>query len=190
VRIFLIGIAALLLAASPAQAQDVLEHAAETLKLDPVYVAPDAERAISDSEADDLRALISDEEAGPLYIAVLPGSVADDPVAGLREIASTVEEPGVYAAVIGDAFRAGAVGDDLTGARVGELAREAFNAKRDAGTAPVLEDFVSRVAKARGGEGSSTGVGESGGAGGDEDGGGRGWIWLALLGIPAVLFGL
>ena len=77
-RIFLIGIASLLLAASPARAQGALEHAAETLKLDPVYVAPDAERGISDSEGDDLRALISDEEAGPLYIAVLPGSVADE----------------------------------------------------------------------------------------------------------------
>jgi hypothetical protein len=74
VRILLIAIASLLLAASPARAQGVLEHAAETLKLDPVYVAPDAERGISDSEADDLRSSISDEEAGPLYIAVLPGS--------------------------------------------------------------------------------------------------------------------
>ena len=63
-RILLIGIASLLLVASPAQAQGVLEHAAETLKLDPVYVAPDAERGISDAEADDLRSLISDEEAG------------------------------------------------------------------------------------------------------------------------------
>ena len=75
-RIFLIAIAALLLAASPAQAQDALERAGETLKLDPVYVGPDAERGISDAEADDLRAQISDDEAGPLYIAVLPESAA------------------------------------------------------------------------------------------------------------------
>jgi len=138
VRIFLIGIAALLLAASPAQAQDALDHAAETLKLDPVYVAPDAERGISDSEADDLRAQISDDEAGPLYIAVLPESAddetGDDPVAGLRKIAETVDAPGVYAAVIGNSFRAGSVGDDLPRGRTGELARQALTAKQSEGT--------------------------------------------------------
>ena len=46
VRIALTLIAWLALA-STAQAQGELEHAAETLKLDPVYVAPDAEKAAS-----------------------------------------------------------------------------------------------------------------------------------------------
>ena len=92
VRIFLIGIAALLLAASPARAQDVLERAGETLKLDPVYVAPDAERGISDDEADDLRALISTRRRGRFAIAVLARLAAADPIAGLRELARTVEE--------------------------------------------------------------------------------------------------
>jgi hypothetical protein len=44
------------------------------------------------------------------------------------------------------------------------------------------------VGEARGGDGSSTGVGESGGAGsGRDDGGGFGWL---LLAVPAALFGL
>jgi hypothetical protein len=192
VRILLIGIAVLLLAASPARAQDALGHAADTLKLDPVYVDPEAERAISDGEADDLRAQISDDDAGPLYIAVLPGSATGEsggsPDAALAEVARSVGEPGVYAAVIGDSFRAGATGGILPRGRAGELAREALDAKRSAGTAAVLSDFVRRVGEARGGEGSSTGVGESGGAGsGRDDGGGFGWL---LLAVPAALLGL
>ena len=153
-RIFLICISFVLLAASPAWAQDALEHAGETLKLDPVYVAPDAERGISDSEADDLRAEISDDEAGPLYIAVLPASAdddtGDDPVAALKQIAETVGEPGAYAAVIGNSFRAGSTDDpDLPPGRAGELARQAFEAKSDEGTAPVLSEFVRLVGQQR-----------------------------------------
>jgi hypothetical protein len=195
VRILLISLAFLLLVASPAQAEGVLERAGETLKLDPVYVHPDAERAISDSEADNLRDLISKENAGPLYIAVLPASAADEaggsPDAALAKLASSVGEPGVYAAVIGDSFRAGATGGMLPRGRAGALAREAFDAKRGDGTAAVLEDFVRRVGAARGNNGSETGVGASGGAGdGKDDGGGRGWLWLGLLAIPAALIGL
>ena len=185
-RIVFIVIALVLLAASPARAQGTLEHAAETLRLDPVYVDPDAERAISDSDADDLRELITDEDAGPLYIAVLPASAAREAggsVDGaLREIAGTTDEPGVYAGVIGDSFRAGATEGVLPQGQAGELAREAFGAERSGGTTAVLEEFVRRVGKARSG----------GGGGGSDDGGGGGlgWLWLAVLAVPVALVGL
>ncbi|MEA2420875.1 MAG: hypothetical protein QOE60_3081 [Thermoleophilaceae bacterium] len=189
-RIILIAISLLLVAAAPARAQDALEHAAETLTLDPVYVAPDAEHAISDGEADDLRAQISDEHAGPLYIAVLPASAGDDPVAALKQIVRTVDQPGVYAAVIGSSFRAGGTQGQLDG-RAGELARQAFDANKGDGTAAVLSEFVRLVGKERGGRGSSVGVGPSGGAGnGSDNGGGRGWLVLAALALALGLFAL
>ena len=133
-----------LAAAGPAHAEDVLERAGETLRLDPVYRAPDAENGISDSEADDLRSQITDEDADPLFIAVLPASAddstGDDPVAALREIADKADEPGVYAAVIGRSFRAGATRDELSGVQVGALARAAINSHEPDGTAAVLSD--------------------------------------------------
>jgi hypothetical protein len=185
VRILLIGIAALLLAAAPAQAQGVLDRAADTLRLDPVFVDPDAERAVSDEAAEDLRALIAKEDAGPLYIAVLPADAAREagasPETALLEIARAVDEPGVYAAVIGDAFRAGATEGVLRRGEAGGLARAALEAKRDAGTAAVLEEFVRRVGQARADGGASAG---------DDGGGFPGWILLALLGVPLALFGL
>ena len=156
-RIFLIGVALALLAASPAQAQaqGVLDRAADTLKLDPVYVDPSAEQAISDDEAEDLRAQIRERDAGPLYIAILPADAANesggDPASALREIAGAVGEPGVYAGVVGDAFRAGTLGPQLPPGQAGELARAALEDHRPDGAAAVLEDFVGRVARARAG---------------------------------------
>ena len=194
-RILLIAIAVVLVAASPALAQDTVEHAADTLRLDPVYVDSDAQRAISDGDADDLRQQISDQNAGPLFIAILPASALEEtggsPEDALRGLADQVGEPGVYAAVIGDSFRAGATQGVLPTGEAGRLARQAFDAKRDEGTAAVLSDFVRRVGKARGDAGSDTGVGESGGAGGGSDGGGgKGWLVIAGIAVVAGLFGL
>jgi hypothetical protein len=184
--VLLIGIAASLAAAGPAHAEDVLERAGETLRLDPVYIAPDAEFGISDSEADDLRSQITDEDADPLFIAVLPrsadDSTGDDPVAALREIADKADEPGVYAAVIGRSFRAGATRDDLSGAQVGAMARAAFAAEQGSGTYAVLSEFVRRVGVVR-----ESGSGRSSPAGGDDDDKGVS-IWLLVLaGVAAVV---
>lgn len=178
------------MAAGPAHAEDVLERAGETLTLDPVYVAPDAEFRISDSEADDLRMQITDEGADPLFIAVLPGSAddsaGDDPVAALREIADKASEPGVYAAVIGRSFRAGATDDSLSGAQVGRIARAAFAAERSSGTYAVLSEFVRRVGVVR--ESSS---GRSAAPSNDGDkGGGSWWIWLVGAAVVVGLLGL
>ncbi len=177
--VLLIGIAATLAAAGPAHAEEVLERAGETLTLDPVYVAPDAEFGISDSEADDLRAQITDEDADPLFVAVLPGSAddstGDDPVAALREIADKADEPGVYAAVIGRSFRAGARDDELSGAQVGRIARASFAAERSSGPYAVLSEFVRRVGVVRAADKGSAREPE------DDDGGSGSPVWLWVL---------
>jgi hypothetical protein len=185
VRILLIAIAVALLGVGPAQAQGELDRASDTLQLDPVYVDPDAERAISDDEAEELRSLIVDTNAGPLYIAILPAAAAREaggsPEAALGEIAETTGEAGTYAAVIGDSFRAGATQGVLSGGEAGGLAGAALEAKRDRGTYAVLEDFVRRVGQARAGGGSS---------GSGSEGGGFPWFLAALVAIPLALFGL
>ena len=96
VRIALTLIAWLALA-STAHAQGVLDKASDSLALNPVYVDPDAQQAISEDDAEALRTEIADREAGPLYIAVLPASAANeaggDPGAALAEIAEGWASP-------------------------------------------------------------------------------------------------
>jgi hypothetical protein len=177
-------IAACLLVCSPAQAQGVLSEAAQALRSSPLYVHPDAERALSERERARLRDLIAESGAGPIYIAVLPTAARDeaggDPTAALREIARDLREPGVYAGVIGDAFRAGALGTDVPAS---QFARESLDAHAAEGTYSVLADFVSRVAAVRAGGGSSDG---SGGGGG----GGFPVVLLLLLALPLGAFAL
>jgi hypothetical protein len=169
----------ILAAAIPAHAQTAVSEAARALETSPVYVDPDAERALTDSEVARLREEIAKREAGPMYIVVLPGSAGDeaggDPSAALREIAQELREPGTYAGVIGDSFRAGSVGVDVPAS---ELARESLDASATDGTFAVLSDFVRRVGEARAGGGS--------GGGGSSNGGGGGFPWLLLLliGLP------
>ena len=186
-RLTLLALLAVLVGAAPAHAQGTLTSAAADLRQSPVYVDPDAERALSASETDRLRRLISSEDAGPMYIVVLPASATNeaggDPSAVLRDIARDLGEPGTYAGVIGDSFRAGSVGVDVPAP---ELARQALEAHARDGTVAVLEDFVKRVGDARAGGGGSSG----GGSGTDGGGGGFPLILLALIGVPLVLFGL
>src|SRR5829696_322785 len=173
--------------AADSLAQSTLSDAASALRSDSVYVDPDAERALSEAEADSLRDAIARARAGPLYLAVLPdeaaGEAGGDPGAALREIAVAVGEPGTYAAVIGDSFRAGATGGVLPEGVAGELASQALES--GGGTAAVLEDFVRRVGDARSGEQPS------GAAGGDSDSGGIGsgflLFFLVLLAAPLLL---
>ena len=178
----LLVIAAYLLVAAPAQAQGVLSEAAQALRDNPVYVQPGAERALSEREQARLRDLIAESGAGPMYIAVLPASARDeaggDPIAALREIARELREPGVYAAVIGDSFRAGSVGVDVP---AGQLAGEALDAHASDGTYSVLADFVRRVADVRAGGGSS---------GGGDGRGGFPVVLLLLLALPLGVFAL
>jgi hypothetical protein len=166
-------------AAAPAHAQSTLSEAARALDSDPVYVDPDAERALTGSEAERLRDAIREDGAGPLYLVVLPQSAADeaggDPSNALREIAQELREPGTYAGVIGNSFRAGSVGVDVPAS---ELARESLDARSTDGTFAVVSDFIGRVGEARSGGGSGSGGGSSNG------GGGFPWFLLLLIGLP------
>jgi hypothetical protein len=179
----------LLLSAGSAHAQGVLDRTSDTLRLDPVYVDPDAERALSDDDAERLRELIVDTGAGPLYIAILPAAAAREAggsaEAALREIANATGEPGTYAAVIGDSFRAGATEGVLPPGEAGELAAAALGDNRDEGTTAVLEGFVRRVGRARSDQG-----GGGGGGGSGDGGGGFPWFLAVLVAVPLALFGL
>ena len=187
-RLVVALLSALLVLAGTAHAQDRLASAAERLRSDPVYVDPDAERVISEEQAERLRRAITREDAGPLYLAILPASAAreagGDPDAALLELADAVNEPGTYAAIVGDSFRAGATEGVLPGGRAGELASQSFEAQRDRGGAAVLADFVRRVGDARAGE-------VAGGSGGEEGGGfPAGLLLLLVLAVPLALVSL
>ena len=184
-RVAISVLALALVVAAPAEAQSTLSRAADALRDTPVYVDPDAERALSEREATRLRELISERGAGPMYVVVLPASARDeaggDPTASLREIAQEVREPGTYAGVIGDSFRAGSVGLDVPAA---DLARDSLDAHAADGTFAVLQDFVRRVGDARAGGGAASDPRGDGGGGGFPVG------LLLLLGVPlaALLF--
>ncbi len=173
------------LMAPPAGAQTALsavDEAVQGLENDPVYVDPEAERALSEREAERLREQIRRSAGVPMYVAVLPDSARDaaggDPGGTLREVALGVGEPGVYAALIGDSFRAGATQGVLSTGEAGRLAADALDEHRDDGTFAVLRDFVRKVGSARRDESS-----------GNEGGGGFPWGLVLLLGIPTLLLG-
>jgi hypothetical protein len=175
-------LALLLAVAAPAHAQGTLSEAARALDTNPVYVDESAERALTDSEVERLRDQIGERGAGPLYLVVLPESASDeaggDPSNALREIAQELREPGTYAGVIGNSFRAGSVGVDVPAS---ELARESLDARGTDATFAVLSDFIARVGEARSG---------GGGSGGGGGGGGFPWFLALLIGLPLAAIAL
>jgi hypothetical protein len=158
-RTLLLTLVLLLAMAAPAAAQDAVDQAVQALQDDAVYVDPDAEQAISESEADALRRQI-DGEGVPVEIAILPADAGD-----AEEIASRLrEETGQSAAVVvGNSFRVDGSPE------IEDAATAAFEASSDEGVAAVLLDFVDRAAG-------------GGGAEGDEEEGGFGAGAIVLLG--------
>lgn len=144
-----------------------IDRAVQSLRSSPVYVDPRVGSVLTQAQAQQIRQEIEQRNAGPLYVVVMPASAADatggDPVGVLREIQSQLGQPGVYAGIIGNHFRAGATGGILPRGRAGELATQAFDAHRGQGAAAVLSDFVGRVATARAGGSGGGGSGVSGG---------------------------
>ena len=179
----MILLALLLAVGTPAHAQGTLNEAARALDSNPVYVDESAERALTDSEVERLRDQIGERGAGPLYLVVLPESASDeaggDPSNALREIAQELREPGTYAGVIGNSFRAGSVGVDVPAS---ELARDSLDARGTDGTFAVLSDFIARVGEARAGGGGSSGGGGGGGA--------FPWFLALLIGLPLAAIAL
>ena len=64
-------------ALAQAAATPTIEEAVGALRANNVYVDPEAERAITDTEADQLRARIA-EAGGKIYLAVLPAAAAEE----------------------------------------------------------------------------------------------------------------
>src|SRR3954465_1182487 len=96
----------LLVFAPSAAAQDDIQAAADSLRRDPVYVAPGAELA-GQVDADALRDEVRSSGASPIYIAVLRGDAAASPAEALNELHDAGGLRGTYAVVAGRSFRAG-----------------------------------------------------------------------------------
>lgn len=164
--------------AAPAQpGDDAVAEAATALRGDPVYVDPDAERALTDAQADELRDEIRSSDV-PVFVAVLPAD-AGDPGDVLRRLAEDTGLSGTYAAVVGDAFRA--TSTDLP--RADELASAAFQDESAGGAAPVLLRFVELVDSASSGTSAAPGGGT--GAAQARDDGDEGVPALVPLGLLA-----
>src|SRR5687767_12640900 len=101
-RALILTFALQLLVAPAAAAQSTLDRAAQALESDPVYVDPQAENAISSSEASALRRRVEEEAPGVLRIAILPGS-AGPPEQVTRGLRSRLG--GSVATIVGNAFR-------------------------------------------------------------------------------------
>jgi hypothetical protein len=150
------------MAAGTAGAAGMLTDAAAGLAGDPVYVDPTAERAISEADAEQLRDRIKAEDAGPLFIAILPAAAAREAGGSaeqaLAAIAKDLNRNGTYVVVVGDQFRAAST--VLESGRARALADEAFRESRDQGVAAVLLSFVDAVGEERsgGGGGSRGGI--------------------------------
>jgi hypothetical protein len=170
-----LALLASLIAAAPATA-DAVERAASALRSNPVYVDPSAERRIDAADAGRIGTRIRQAQAGPTYVAILPGDAAigGDPNETLRQLVRAVGRDGTYALVVGDSFRA--TSSTLPRGETGDLATEAFAENADAGVTPTLLAFIDRVGAARRGEAASP---EDGGGGGDD---GTPWALLALAG--------
>jgi hypothetical protein len=168
VRLLALTLLLLLAIAAPARAQSDLDAAAEALKSDPVYVDPDASPTLSGSEAEALRTRITDRDAGPMYVAVMPRSVVNEAGgsvdAALSELQDKVGRDGTFAIVVGRRFRAGST--DLGEGVTAREANAAVEANRDAGLSAILLDFADRMGDVRAGVDTAVDDSrESGGAG-------------------------
>jgi hypothetical protein len=137
----LIGLFLLVLCAPPASAT-TLDEVVDALRSDPVYNDPEAENALTDAQADDLRDQIA-SGGSSVYLAVLPDAArgdntTEDVVAYLQ---SGVGEPGAYAAVVGSQFRA----------TESAAATSAFQQQQGNGVYSVLSQFVTNVQATDGG---------------------------------------
>jgi hypothetical protein len=144
----------------------VIERAADELGSDNVYVDPSAEAALTSEEEERIKRLIADRDAGPLYVAVLPSTAlaeAGGSIEGVgRELVSAFQRDGVYALAVGRRFTAGTAGETgLAAGTAARLADDALRNGRSLGLAGIFEEFVAGVARAKAGEGPTSGGGGS-----------------------------
>jgi hypothetical protein len=170
----LIALLAALLAAPAARAQDgLLEDAGSALKSNSVYVHPDANPGLTQAEAEALRSRITDRDAGPMYIAVLPERAVSEAGGSmnqaLTQLGTAVGRPGTFVLVAGRRFRAGST-RELREGLTGQAADAALEAKRDEGLSAILLDFVDRMGEVRAGNQPNGDAGGNGGGDGPGEG--------------------
>jgi hypothetical protein len=168
----LIALLAVLLAAPLAAAQSgVLGEAATALQSDSVYVHPDANPSLTQAEVAALRARITERDAGPMYIAVLPERAASEAGGSvgqaLTQLGSGVGRPGTYVLVAGRTFRAGSTRGIAPEGATPKAADAALKAKRGEGLDAILLDFVDRMGEVRAGNDPGDSGGNGGGGGGE-----------------------
>ena len=165
----LLGTLVLLLAASPALAQEdqtaLIERAVQELggEGDSVYVHPDARAEVSTQDEQDIESAIAEADAGAIYIAVFPES-AGDATTLLQLLGPAEGDSGSYAVAAGGELSAGHSDQNLAGV-VPALADEAVQAEGGSGTAAVLLAFVDNLAQNPPGE----------------SGGGISFFWIVVL---------
>jgi hypothetical protein len=182
----LIALLAALLAAPVALAQGggLIEEAATALQRDSVYVHPDANPGLTQAEADSLRSRITERDAGPMYIAVLPQRAASEAGGSvgqaLTQLGNGVGRSGTYVLVAGRTFRAGSTRGLAPAGATPRAADAALEARRGEGLDAILLDFVDRMGEVR--AGNDPGGGENGNGNGDGPGEGT----LIVLGALAL----
>jgi hypothetical protein len=173
-----VAVVPFVLAAAPA------DDAATALREDPVYVAPDAEAALSAVDAEDLRRRV--ETAGtPVFVALLPRSAGERGEV-LRAMRDGVGVPGTYVLVLGDELWAAS--DVLASAD--ELATAAIQEHASNGVSTTLDALVDdlRVAAAEGGGGGAPAAQDRSRSASDEgdDGSGGSPVLLLVLAVAVV----
>jgi hypothetical protein len=165
-----LAIAALLvvLLAAPAMAGAYADAAAKGLASSPVYVNDAADPKPSAAQQNELTQRIEGSDV-PIYIAILPSAALDEAggsAGGLAsQIASALDQRGVYAVLVGNQFRAGSTRGALPSGVAPRLADEAFAAKGDQGPQATLLDFVDKVKTEAQGGGATSGEQSRSGSG-------------------------
>lgn len=166
-------LAALALFAGTTTAGPIVDEAAAELRRDSVYVHPDADIELSESDADRIRGAIRDGDEA-IYVAVLP-SAAESEAGGIGNLPRALREAtgfeGTYAVATGTGVRAGS---DFV--QASQLMTDAFNDNRGDGAGGVLLAFVERVQSAASGSGSGSGGSSSSDGGSDAGGGLLPWL--------------
>jgi hypothetical protein len=172
-RIFALAVLLTLTLAPTAQAGEIVDRAVADLRNDPVYVDPEAERALDGAASDRLRERIADAGAGPVYVAILPDDARNEAGGDAGQVLNLLHRElgreGTYAVVVGGQFRAAST--ELGHARAAELARRASEETGNERLASTLVAFVDDVAQ-------------------ETDGGGSGLSTTAVLALVPVLAGI
>jgi hypothetical protein len=167
-RIVIAALLCLLLLPGSARAQGLLDEAARGLESDPVFVHPDAETQLGLEEAQSIRERIRDTGAGPMYIAVMPGAVADEAggsVDGaLSALADRMRRDGTYVLIADRTLRAGS--SVLPRGAAGRMATEAVQRRKASGLTAILDDLIAQVGEARRNPSAARDSGRGGGGGG------------------------